>query len=144
MTRFKRFRIKNAMLIANGISNLVGIFVVHFLRSGQTYAISRDVFGVAYFMNAVFTPLSFALVILLTLGYEQPIRRFLNKKSGDGPLPEGLETKARKRLLNEPFFLIALDMAPWLSAALLAPLILWNKEAGGDLMIRSRGRGHLA
>ncbi len=137
MTRLKRFRIKNAMLIANGISNLIGILVVHFLRSGQTYEISRDVFRVAFFMNVVFAPLSFALVILLTLSYEKPIRCFLDKKFDDGPLPEGLEAKAGRRLLNEPFFLITLDMAIWLSAAVLPPLILWNKEAGWDLMLRS-------
>ena len=137
MTGLKRFQIKNAMLIANGISNLVGVLVVHLLRSGQTIEISRDVFGVAFFMNVVFAPLSFALLIFLTLGYEQPIRRFLNEKSGDGPSPQGLEAKARRRLLNEPFFLIALDMATWLLAAVLAPLILWHKEAGGFLMFRS-------
>jgi Adenylate and Guanylate cyclase catalytic domain len=88
-------------------------------------------------MNVVFAPLSFALVILLTLSYEKPIRCFLSKKFGDSPLPEGLEAKAGRRLLKKPFFLIALDMATWLSAAVLSPLILWNKEAGGDLMLRS-------
>jgi len=41
MTRLKRFQIKNAMLIANGVSNLVGILVVHLLRSDQTYLFSR-------------------------------------------------------------------------------------------------------
>jgi adenylate cyclase len=137
MNRLKRFQIKNAMMIANGISNLVGILVVHFLRSAQIYEISRDVFGVAFFMDAFFAPLSFALVILLTLWYERPIRRFLSRKFEDGPWPADLEAKARRRLLNEPFFLIALDMATWLSAAVLASLILWNKEAGAYLMVRS-------
>ena len=138
MTRMKRFRIKNAMLISNGVSNFVGILVVLYLTSGhQRYAIAGDVLRVTRRLDIIFIPLSFALAILLTLLYERPVRRFLNLKSQDGPPPESLEAKARRRLLNEPYFLIALDMAIWLSAAAFYPLIFWVIDAGGDVMLRS-------
>ena len=106
MTRLKRFWIKNAMLISNGVANLVGIIVVAYLMSGQRHELSGEVFRASLRMDLIFIPLSYALAILLTLLYERPIRRFVNLKILDGPLPEGLEAKARKRLLNEPFYLI--------------------------------------
>jgi adenylate cyclase len=137
MTRLQRFRIKNAMLISNAISNLAGILVVHFLRSGQTYEVSMSPFLISRSMNVIFVPLSSAFAILITLLYERPIRRFMDEKFLAGPLPESLEAKARRRLLNEPFFLIALDMAIWLSAAVLISLIFWNIDAGVHLMLRA-------
>ena len=137
MTRMNRLRIKNAMLISNGVANLVGILVVYYLFSGQRHELSRDVFRVTLRLDFIFIPLSFALAILLTLLYERPIRRFLNLKSPEGPLPEGLEAKARTRLLHEPFFLIALDMAIWLSAAALYTLVYWGMDAGWYVMVRS-------
>ena len=137
MTRLKRFRIKNAMLISNGVANLVGILVVYYLMSGQRHGLSREVFRITLRMDIIFIPLSYAFPILLTLLYEKPIRRFLNLKTLDGPPPEGLEAKARTRLLNEPFFLIALDMAIWLSAATLYPLVYWVIDAGGYVMLQS-------
>ena len=137
MTKVKRFRIKNAMLISNGISNLVGILVVYFLMSGQRHELPREVFRITLRMDSIFIPLSFAFAILLTLLYERPIRRFLNLKILDVPPPEGLEARARTRLLHEPFFLIALDMAIWLSAAVLYQLVFWVIGAGGYVMLRS-------
>lgn len=137
MTRLKRFRIKNAMLISNGIANLAGILAVYYLTSGPGYELTRDVFRIARSMDIVFVPLSFAFAMAMTLIYERPIRRFLNMTTRDGPPPEGLEAKARKRLLNEPFFLIALDMAIWLAAAALYPIIFWLIHAGKYVMIRS-------
>ena len=137
MTRMKRFRIKNAMLISNAVANLVGILVVYYLFSGQRHELPRDVFRVTLRLDFIFIPLSFSLAILLTLLYERPVRRFMNRKSPDGPPPEGLEAKARTRLLHEPFFLIALDMAIWLSAAALYTLVYWGMDAGWYVMVRS-------
>lgn len=137
MSRLKRFWIKNAMLISNAVGNLVGISVVYYLTSGPGYELTRDVFRIARRLDIVFVPLSFAIAITLTLFYERPIRRFLDMKSVEAPTPQDLEAKAGRRLLNEPFFLIALDMGIWLSAAALYPLLFWFIDAGEYVMIRS-------
>ena len=125
------------MLISNGVANLVGIIVVTYLMSGQRHELSGELFRATLRLDLIFISLSYALAILLTLLYETPIRRFVNLKILDGPLPEGLEAKARTRRLNEPFYLIALDMAIWLSAATLYPLVFWIIDAGGYVMLRS-------
>ncbi|HMK64898.1 MAG TPA: hypothetical protein VK564_03830 [Thermodesulfobacteriota bacterium] len=127
----------NAMLISNGISNLIGIFVVHVIRSGLGYEISGDVFKVSYQMNVIFIPFSFAAAILITLAYEAPIRRFLNMQFEGGLPHQDLKKKATRRLLNEPFFLICLDMGIWLSAAVIVQFILISHEAGEHLMFQS-------
>jgi len=75
------------MLISNGISNLIGIFVVHVIRSGLGYEISGDVFKVSYQMNVIFIPFSFVAAILVTylrqsrrLGNISPSKGLTNKK----------------------------------------------------------------
>ena len=125
------------MLISNGLANLVGVSLVQYLASSPGYELSGDVLRITSRLNRLFIPLSFAFAIVLTLGYEAPIRRFLNIKFSDSPLPGDLEGKARARMLNEPFFLIALDMGIWLSAAALYPLIYWLNDAGSYIMLRA-------
>jgi adenylate cyclase len=67
--------------------------------------------------------------------YEKPVRRYLNAQYHKGPPLQELELKARQRLLNEPYFLIALDLAVWCFAAILYSLVFWAYGAG-DYTIR--------
>jgi len=45
-----------------------------------------------------------------------------------------LDIKARQRLLNEPFFLIALDSGVWLIAAVLYPVVFWIFNAEWEVI----------
>jgi sigma-B regulation protein RsbU (phosphoserine phosphatase) len=61
----------------------------------------------------------------MTLLYEKPIRHYLNTLFRRTPVPQDLKLKARQRLLNEPFILIALDFGMWLLAAIVWSTIHW-------------------
>jgi len=85
-------------------------------------------------VDRVFLPLSFLVPFLITLVYERPIRRYWVKRY-HGVLPgEGETVAVRTRLLNEPFFLIALDFAIWLTAAVLYTSLLWRLGAEKSLL----------
>src|SRR3989338_3450363 len=60
---------------------------------------------------------------------EQPILQGVREEQ------EAIE--ARQRLLNEPFFLIALDFALWLTAAILYAAIFWSFGAGPTIIQRA-------
>ena len=115
------------MLAANFLANFVGVFVVNGLLILAEGAPPKRIWThpVAFWTDVFFTPFAFAFVALATLAYEKPIRRFLNALfAGESTAPQ-IESIARRRLLNEPFVLIALDFSMWLLAAIIYPTIFW-------------------
>ncbi len=135
MTKFTVFHLKNEMLFANFISNVIGVSVVLFLTHGSTSAESLEIAQFFRSISMIFVPCSFMLPLVLTVLYERPIRRYLNIKYQEtGILPEP-EIKVRQRLLNEPFFLISLDFAIWTTAAVLYSLLSWRAFATKQIAI---------
>ena len=132
MTRFDLFRVKNAMIIANVISNVIGVSIVLFLAHGSGSRPSLDIAHLVQRTNMIFIPFAFLMPLVLTLVYERPIRRYLNNRFLEKPLLEEDTVKARQKLLNEPFFLIALDFGIWVTAAVLYSMLFWAFGAGRE------------
>lgn len=134
MTRLLLYRLQNAMLGANLISNLIGVAVVFLMTQTSGTARTPEMESWTQAVDRVFLPLSFLVPFLITLVYERPIRRYWVKRY-HGVLPGERETVAvRTRLLNEPFFLIALDFIIWLIAAVLYTGLLWRLGAEKSLL----------
>ena len=134
MTRFKLIRTKNSLLFSNLIANIIGVSVVTFLTSGSSSQITAEVSHQVRVPHTIFMFLAFSVPFALTIYYERPIRRYLGKIYGKEPVPDGLILEARRKLLNEPFFLIALDLGIWFSAAAFFPLVFWIFDAGLDVI----------
>jgi adenylate cyclase len=117
------------MLLANLISNAIGVGVVMFLSRTVSQP-TPEVSDLALRINQIFIPCSFLLPWVLTLLYEKPIRSYLRNTSLQRPVNEKEKSDALRRLLNEPFFLIVLDMGIWLAAAVIYAGIFWSYEAG--------------
>ncbi|MDQ1336502.1 MAG: hypothetical protein QG552_3452 [Thermodesulfobacteriota bacterium] len=127
MTRRDAFRLKNRMLFANIISNAIGVGVVLFLiRHAGLPSVLPEAHRVMQVIHMIFLPFAFLLPIILVIGYERPIRSHLNREwTGQDISAEGL-SQARRRLLNEPFVLIAVDFGIWLIAGIVYPAALWT------------------
>ena len=132
MTKFQRFHLKNEMLGANFLANFIGVFFVNALLLIAEGKPPKYIWAhpVAYWVDALFTPMAFTFVFLVTLIYEKPIRRYLNKMFRGESIAADLSIVARRRLLNEPFVLIALSFSMWLLAAVIYATIHW--AYGGD------------
>lgn len=113
------------MLFANFISNVIGVSVVTFLSTRNPNAFLEGIQGLAYIIDLIFNPCAFMTACVLTILYERPIRHYLNMASRNKPVARDFAVNAHQRLLNEPFFLIALDLAIWLTAAVVYPLFFW-------------------
>jgi phosphoserine phosphatase RsbU/P len=139
MTRFKQFHFKNEMLGANFLANLVGVFLVNGVLIAAEGKPPEIVWThpIAYWVDALFTPFAFAFVTVANLLYEKPIRRCLNAIFTGASAPRDLKRIARRRLLNEPFILIALDLSMWLLAAVIFPAINWAYGGGSNMIQRS-------
>ncbi len=130
ITPSESFHLKNRMLFANIVSNAIGVVVVIFLiwQTGLTSLLS-EAYHVIQFIHMAFLPLAFIVPIWLVVWYERPIRSYLNsERMGQNLSHEGL-SQARRRLLNEPFVLIAVDFGIWLIAGIVYPLGLWISGA---------------
>jgi len=136
MTRRQFRRLKNCLLWANFISNFIGFIIVYFLHRRLYYPLETSILKASDNINMVFTPGSFLLVLFLILLYERPIRRYLNLQYNKKPIPEELLINARRRLLNEPFFLIAMDFSIWLLAAVVFSVLYWGLGASREIILR--------
>ncbi len=114
------------MLIANVISNIIGVTVVFYLfsRTGTLNSDSRS--SLFATIDLIFIPLSFIIPITITLIYERPIRSYLELRRKGLATSDILIDQVHQRLLNEPFFLMALNALVWISAAVTYALYFWR------------------
>jgi len=125
MTKLTLFRLKNALLSANIISNTFGIMVIAMSLRRSQELIDPVAMALVHRVSFVFIPLSFLIPTIITVIYEQPIRRYLENLYHDIPNLEDATLLARQRLLNEPFFLISMAFMVWLLAGCTFAIALW-------------------
>lgn len=132
MTRFRLWRLKNEMLAANFLANLIGIFLIErFLLKIEGSVPEKFMqHPAANIVNFVFYFSAFAFCLIATLIYERPIREYLNAKFGKASVSSAAEHSARQRLLNEPFVLMSLSFSMWLLSAIVYPVVYWALDIG--------------
>ena len=114
MTRFRLFCLKNVMFTANLAATAVGaglLYVIYefVLRDHRTDQYVEFHIRISNYLGAIFA-LCFAIIIV----YEWPVRRYLGKMGSNASIPANLQSIVEKRLLNEPYFIIGIDMAAWI------------------------------
>ena len=139
MTKFKLLHLKNEMLVANFLANFIGAVLVQALLFRAETPLPDSLFEtrLVYWFDMAFTPFAFIFVTVITLIYERSIRQYLTARSNQMPLSPELEDRARRRLLNEPFVLIAIDFGMWLLAAILYPVAFLLVQADPVAIQRS-------
>jgi serine phosphatase RsbU (regulator of sigma subunit) len=131
MNKIKLFNIKNVMLGANGLANFIGAVVVNALLSKvEGHLLPMSIASAHQTFHIIFTTTAFSFAIIFTVLYERPIRQYLNALSKNAAMPGEFVSKARRRLLNEPFVLLALDLGIWLTAAIVYSAFNWILGAG--------------
>ena len=129
MTKIDLFRIKNALIFANCISNAFGILVIVFILRRSGDLISPEVLRMAGHIHIFFLPLSLMIPIVITVAYEMPIRRYLESQYRNKPVGASITLLVRRRILNEPLFLIVMDFIIWLLAGCIYAGVFWLNGA---------------
>ena len=137
MSKFTLFRLKNQMFFFNLVAISIGVLAFFILSyrsiSPPTPEIERLTFRIALY----FEPFCFIFLLFVTLLFERPIRRTLDLMYRQAPIPSEMASKSRQRLLNEPFFLIAVDLLLWLAAAAVYPISFYTYKAGEMIIGRA-------
>ncbi len=136
MSKSAYYRVKNSMLFSTLISNVVGVAVILFLTQQSADMLPSEILRLTYRIDRFFMPASFIVPFALILRYERPIRDYLKRNYQKKPLSEELILEARRKLLNEPFFLIGLAFCIWIAAALIYSGAFWAQGAGWNLIQR--------
>ncbi len=139
MTKLKLFHLKNEMLAANFLANVIGVFGVNALTHSAGGLADNKIwtYPIPDWIDTLFTPFAFSFVCVMSLLYEKPIRRYLNTIFKQATASQDLESIARQRLLNEPFALIALDFSMWLLSAIIHSTIHWVYGSGTNMVLGS-------
>ncbi len=139
MTRLQHWHLKNDLLAANISANLIA---VSFFQ-GLMFRAEPDPpdyiwqIPVVDFIDMFFTPAAFIFVIVATLIYERPIRTYLNARHAGKPVSREVEHGARRKILNEPFVAIALDLSMWILSAVVYGGIFWVYDIGSFYIQRA-------
>jgi len=139
MKKSKLFHLKNQMFVANGIANFIGVLLANALALTIQEPHPKEFleYPIVHWTDALFSPFAFSFVTVMTLLYEKPIRHYLNAQFRRTSIPENLKLKARQRLLNEPFVLIALDFSMWVLSAIVWSTIHWAYDSGAQQVQRA-------
>jgi adenylate cyclase len=103
------------MLAGNIIANIIGRMAAKVLGTSMA---GEFLNGLAHSIGAI-SLLFLLLVTVLVYLYELPIRNALKNIQRQKPLSPADLQKARRRLLNEPYFVIAVDLLIWFMGTLL-------------------------
>ena len=116
MTRFRLYCLKNAMLAANLMATAIGGGLLYVIYEYVLRGYQADKYVEFHIRTANYLGPIFALFFAFIIVYEWPIRRYFDKLGSGAPISSKLESRVKKRLLNEPFFIIGIDMAAWILA----------------------------
>jgi len=139
MTKRMLLHLKNEMLVANCLANVIGVFLVKFIIDTGESPLPAHVIQnpVVEFIDTIFTPFAFLFVAAITYFYERPIRKYLTAKFNDTAISQNLTITARRKVLNEPFVAITLDFSMWMLSTIIYPVMFWLAGAGPNAIQRS-------
>ncbi len=115
------------MLVACIMANFFGVLVMDRLLMrgawGRVAPDLSDIFGQSHLWYAFFALL---VVLVVTRMYERPVRRMAQAIFEGREIPPETAVAARRRLLNEPFFVIFVSLAVWMAAGLFLGWLVWS------------------
>lgn len=141
ISRIRRLVLANAMLVMYFFSVTVGIGIAivlgHYTIISEHRLLYRTLLQYAPYYDLPVAVLEIIIIIL----YERPIRRLIKNVYRNNKQVPAEILSARRRLLNEPFFLMALNLLGWIGAAIvydmLARGLILQPELATELIVNS-------
>ena len=118
------------MIISNIIANILGLaamIVIVSVAGFKPWNLGFKLFSVGWM--SVLGAVPFAVGFLLTAWYERPIWQCTDALFHKTSIPEKIWTKARRRALNEPYFIVVMNTGLWLGAGAFISALQWLSGA---------------
>lgn len=120
MSPKRHFLLKNSMLLATVVITTLAVGLLKALNYiSMTRSLTPDVIMGKIHMDVVGDMSVLILAVILLYIYELPMRRCLNLKVRGVEPPEKMMAKAKRRILNEPFFVGRMFLIFWLAGSVI-------------------------
>lgn len=123
MTSAKRFLLANLMIGGNLLANCLGVLLMGTLDR-WAYMIRLPRIPEIMWLVICYDLFAFTVGFGVLLTWERPIRAHLADIAQGRESSPALKKKARRRLLNEPWVAVCLNLFLWCLAALVLPLFM--------------------
>jgi sigma-B regulation protein RsbU (phosphoserine phosphatase) len=117
--KWRYHRLANEILVGNVIINILGDVVTNIIFRLHATDTSEAMIAHLISLDAAFSGFFLLAMVSTTLMYEWPIRRCLKGMLQKRDPDPNLLARARRRLLNEPFMIVALNLVLWTVGTLL-------------------------
>jgi len=135
MTARQCFQLKNRMLVGNITANFISAVVITNLVGPPNVTVGTT--SQLIITQAISTPVLFLLGFIGLVWYELPMRRYIKMCYADGGDPPRASRQVLRRLLNEPFFAVVLDLSIWILAAAFWATYYWQIGAPDHVVKRA-------
>ena len=111
--RFRYFLLVNGMLLCNISANFIGDFIANIFFAHRSFDASDGLLSLLRHLDIVYGIFCMAVILTVTIRYERPIRRCIKQFAGHADPDPELLNSARRRLLNEPYMVVIMDIFIW-------------------------------
>ncbi|MFH1091923.1 MAG: SpoIIE family protein phosphatase [Pseudomonadota bacterium] len=135
ITRFDLIRMKYEVVSASLMANALGFLLLERVIFRGSMVLPHHELGPLWNLtHFLLPPLLFLLSAALTLFYETPIHQCAEAIYKQEIIPDDLLLSAKRRVLNEPFFVVLLTLGLWLLAGAAYSMYYlgsgpWSKQA---------------
>jgi adenylate cyclase len=130
-SRFQYFHIANDILVGNMIAVLIGDRLTNILFKHRVGDTPETILGMVYYLDMFYGIFCVVVMSVITIWYERPIRKCLQSFHKSLKPDLLLLENARRRILNEPYMIVALDMVLWI----LGSFLFWTIGSPGGFGI---------
>ena len=111
--KFRYFFMVNVMLLGNIAANLVGDFITKIFFVHRNLDTPAGLLSLLRHLDIAYGIICILVISIITICYERPIRRCIKQFVDNADPDPGLLDSARRRLLNEPYMVVVMDILIW-------------------------------
>ncbi|MCG8633061.1 MAG: hypothetical protein MI863_04490 [Desulfobacterales bacterium] len=129
--KFYKFYVANEVIIGNTFALLVGDWMTNIFFDNRVGDAPEEVLIMVYYLDLSYGAVMTVIMSVLIVLYERSIRQCLTAFHRSEPADPGLLEKARRRVLNEPYFIVIMDIIVWL----LGSFLFWAVGTPGGIWV---------
>lgn len=111
--KFRYFFLVNGMLLGNMSANFIGGFITNIFFAHRSLDASEGLISMLRHLDIAYGIFCMVVISIITIWYERPIRRCIKQFADNADPDPGLLDSARRRLLNEPYMVVVMDIFIW-------------------------------
>jgi len=129
--KFYRFYVANEVLLGNALALLLGDWMTNVFFRNRAGEAADELLTRVFYLDLSYGAACALILSALTIWYEQSIRKSLAGFHLGRPVDPGLLETARRRVLNEPYFIVIIDALAWA----LGTFLFWAAGSPGGMRI---------